>query len=140
MSKGFASTYRTGLLAGALAVSFIGIGVRLVWLHVVDRESGLRTIAKTRYQLIPEVARRGDILDAKGKFLATSRSSIELGVDPSALVETEKEKQKWPQLAALLGMPESELRRIFLTKFRSASPTTPASAASPATGSANLVF
>lgn len=137
MSKGFASSYRIVLLAAGLFVCFCGLAVRLVWLHVIDRDSLLKTIAKTRQQLIVETARRGDIRDARGAILATSRSTIVLGVDPSAL-RAEDEK-KWPELAAKIGMPEQELRKIFLTKYR-LTPANPASAASTAAQSPGLVF
>jgi cell division protein FtsI (penicillin-binding protein 3) len=138
MSKGFASSYRIVLLASGLLVCFGGLGVRLVWLHVIDRDSLLKTITKVRHQLIPEVARRGDILDARGALLATSSSRRVVGVDPSVL--RPQDQNLWPQLAAMIGMPEAELRRIFLTKYREPTPSTPAPAASAAVKPAGLVF
>src|SRR5687767_247874 len=98
-SKGFASNYRIVLLAAGLFVCFAGIGVKLVWLHVVDREEWLSTIVKVRRQMIVEKARRGDILDANGAILATSRPLLVVGVDPTTLIETDKEMRKWPRLA-----------------------------------------
>lgn len=133
MSRGFASSYRLVLLAGGLFACFATLAVRLVWLHVVDRESLLKSITRTRQQLIVETARRGDIRDARGAILATSRSTIVLGVDPSAL--RPQDERKWPQLAALIDVPEAELRRIFLTKSRPV-PAPTAAAAAPA----GLVF
>lgn len=115
MSKGFASSYRIVLLATALFVCFAGVGVRLVWLHVVDRDTLLKTIERTRQTMFREVARRGDIVDDHGALLATSRSCRVLGVDPMS-VRPEDEKH-WPKLAQLLGLPESELRRKLLTKY-----------------------
>lgn len=138
MSKGFASSYRIVLLAGGLLVCFSGLGVRLVWLHVIDRDALLQTITKVRYQVIPEVARRGDILDSRGGLLATSSSRRVLGVDPMSL--RPQDQNHWPQLAAMIGMPETELRRIFLTKFREPAPPTPALAASAMVKPADLVF
>ncbi len=107
MSKGFASNYRIVLLGAGLLTCFGVLGVRLIRLHVIDRERLLGTIAKVRLQLIPETARRGDILDARGARLATSHSEIILGVDPHSLLP--KDRKKWPQLAALLGLTEAEL-------------------------------
>lgn len=124
MSKGFASSYRIVLLAVGLFACFAGLGVRLVWLHVIDRDALLETIAKTRRQMTPEMARRGDILDARGGLLATSSSRRVLGVDPMSL--RPQDQKLWPQLAAMIGMPEAELRQIFLTKFREPAPATPA--------------
>jgi cell division protein FtsI (penicillin-binding protein 3) len=139
MSKGFAASYRTGLLAIGLLVCFAGVGARLVWLHVIDRDELLQSVAKVRSQLIREPARRGDILDKNGKILATSRSMFIVGVDPRAL--REQDEIKWPQLAALLGRPLPEVRKILTTKFRQPAPAAAAAtAASPATGSAGLVF
>lgn len=140
MSKGFASNYRIALLATGLLASFAGLGVRLVFLHVVEREALLATVVKARRQMVVDKARRGDILDAKGAVLATSRSMIVLGVDPSAIVDTAKEREKWAQLAAALGMPFAELEKVFTTKFRAPAPPTPAPAASAAPERANLVF
>jgi cell division protein FtsI/penicillin-binding protein 2 len=138
-SKGFASNYRIVLLALGMMGCFAGLGVRLYWLHVLDREEWLGSIDKARRQVIEDPARRGSILDARGAVLATSRSSIVVSVDPSFLIETEKEKQKWPKLAGLLGMPEAELQRVFATKYRPA--RAEPSAAAPNGGRASaLVF
>ena len=138
MSKGFASSYRIVLLASGLLACFGGLGVRLVWLHVIDRDSLLKTITKVRYQVIPEVARRGDIMDARGSLLATSSSRRVVGVDPISL--RPQDEHLWPQLAAMVNLPESQLRKIFLTKFREPAPSTPAIAASAAAKPAGLVF
>ncbi len=145
MSKGFASNYRILVLATGLFGVFGLLGARLVWLHVVDRDSYLRNIVKARRQIIVEKARRGDILDANGAILATSHSLIEVGVDPSALRKPDdklhaKDEAKWPQLAALLGLPLAELEKTFTTKFREPAPAPTASAASSAAAPAGLVF
>jgi cell division protein FtsI (penicillin-binding protein 3) len=121
MSKGFASNYRIILLATGVVGCFCGLGVRLVFLHVIDREELVRVVEKARRQTIRENARRGDILDARGNILATSRSMIVLGVDPQSL-RTEDEI-KWSQLAALIEMPLANLTRIFSTKTRPAEVT-----------------
>jgi cell division protein FtsI/penicillin-binding protein 2 len=130
MSKGFGSSYRIVLLATGLLACFGGLAVRLVWLHVIDRDSLLQTIAKVRHQVIPEVARRGDILDSRGGLLATSSSRRILGVDPMSL--RPQEEKLWPKLAEMIGMPEAELRKIFLTKYREpAAPPAAFDAANP---------
>lgn len=142
MSKGFASSYRLVLLAGGLLLCFGALATRLVWLHVIDHDELVRPIAKARWQMIPDPARRGDIYDTHGALLATSDSLIVLGVDPSWLRKPndklrERDEKKWPQLAALIGMPLPELRTIFTTKYRE---PTPASAAAPVAVPAGLVF
>ena len=100
MSKGFASNYRIILLATVVIGCFCGLGVRLVYLHVIDREELVQVVAKARRQIVPETARRGDILDARGNILATSRSMIVLGVDPQSL--RPEDEAKWPLLAPLI--------------------------------------
>ena len=137
MSKGFGSNYRIFLLAGFMLACFVGMGVRLVFLHAVDREKYLDGIGRARRQIIVEKARRGDIVDARGSILATSRSLIVLGVDPQSLLP--KEKDKWPQLAELIGMPLSELTRIFTTTSRPAASVS-APAGAPAAPGAGLVI
>ena len=118
MSKGFASNPRQILLATIVLASFVGVGARLVWLHVLDRDTLLRYVSQARYKIDPLPGRRGDILDANGAKLATSRSLIILAVDPQSL--RKEDEPKWPQLAALIGMNPSELARIFNTKTRPA--------------------
>ena len=127
MSKGFASTYRIVLLATGLFVCFGGVAARLVWLHVVDRDSLLKTITRTRQQFTPEIARRGDILDARGGLLATSSTQRVLGVDPLSL--RPQDEKNWSELAALIGLPERELRRIFTTRYREAPAPAPTAGA-----------
>ncbi len=118
MSKGFASNPRQILLATIVLASFVGVGARLVWLHVLDRDALLRYVSQARYKIDPLPGRRGDILDANGAKLATSRSLIILAVDPQSL--RKEDESKWPQLAGLIGMNPSELARIFNTKTRPA--------------------
>lgn len=114
--RGFASGYRLVLVAAVVLGSFGGVGVRLVHLHVIDRETLVSYVDRTRRSIVIEEARRGDILDTRGDVLATSRSLIELGVDPQVLEPDDR--RKWPQLAELIGMPLAELERVFTTKTR----------------------
>lgn len=138
MSKGFASSYRIVLLATGLFASFAGLGARLVWIQVTKRDELVRNLVKARVHREDLWARRGDILDSRGNILATSRSLMELGVDPHVL-RTEEEA-KWPQLAAFIGVPLPELRTLLTTKFRSVTAAIPAPAASPAPAPAGLVI
>jgi cell division protein FtsI/penicillin-binding protein 2 len=139
MSKGFASSYRIVLLATGIFVCFGGMGMRLVWLHVIDRDSYLKDITKARKQFLVETARRGDIRDARGAILATSRSMIVVGVDPSSL--RPQDEKKWPQLATMLGLPEAELRRIFTTKYGPPpEPVAPSASEVNASGPVALTF
>lgn len=132
MSKGFASNYRILLLGAGILGCFGWIGLRLLDLHVFERDRLVSYVDRARRQITIEPAKRGDILDDKGDRLATSRSLIVLGVDPQALVKADE--PKWPELARLINVPLPELTRIFNTKTRT---ITPAAALAPAEGSEN---
>jgi len=136
MSKGFATAGRIGTIAGLVLFAFGVVGTKLVWLHVVKRDQLLGSVSKARRQLIVETARRGDIVDARGNILATSRSLIVLGVDPQSL--RKEDEKKWPQLAELTGVPLGQIQKTFGTKFRPASVATPAPEATSAAQPANL--
>ena len=45
MSKGFASNYRTALLAAGIFICFAGVGVRLFYLHVIDRDKLVKFVS-----------------------------------------------------------------------------------------------
>ena len=115
MRKGFASNARLVLLSLGVSACFVGLGVRLVWLHWLERESYTAFLEQARKQTIVELARRGDILDVRGNRLATSRSLIELGADPQDL--RREDEAKWPELARLLGMPLGQLETLLRRRF-----------------------
>lgn len=138
MSKGYAANYRLFLIATLIGCGLTGVGVRLVFLHVINRGEHLDRIERVRRQIIVENARRGDILDANGAVLATSRSLIVLGADPQVL--RPEDEAKWPQLAELLNKPLAEVRTILLTKTRPAVTVPTAVAAARDTPAGGLVF
>ncbi len=107
MSKGFASTIRMTLLAVGVLACFLGVAVKLVFLHVIDRDDMLKFVNKARRQIVVEHARRGAILDTKGDLLATSRSFVVVGVDPEMM--NPEDERRWPELARLLKISPVEL-------------------------------
>ena len=109
MSKGFASNNRMALVALGVFTCFVVVGVRLVFLHVIDREVLLQHVERARRQIVIEHARRGTILDVKGNVLATSRSFVQLGADPEML--RKEDEAKWAELAQLLNLPETQIRQ-----------------------------
>lgn len=138
MSKGYAANYRLFLIATLIGCGLTGVGVRLVFLHVINRGEHLDRIERVRRQIIVENARRGDILDTNGAVLATSRSLIVLGVDPQML--RPEDEAKWPQLASLLNKPLAEVRTVLLTKTRPAVTVPTEVAAARDTPAGGLVF
>ena len=135
MSKGFATNRLTLLSLGVIAC-FMAVGVRLVFLHVVDRDELLRFVDKARRQIVIEHARRGAILDTKGNLLATSRSEMTVAVDAWSLdeyLQIEKnpvkrakkaaaEQAKRVQLAAILGLPLEQIEQAFTPAMRAIKP------------------
>ncbi len=140
MSKGYASNYRIVVLAFCGFAGFGAVATRLVWLHVVERDDLVKTIARTRQVAtpIPEIARRGDIRDARGSVLATSSPRLEVGIDPWSVLP--KDEAKWPQLAELLKIPVADIVAATRRRYRDDPPIKPARIVSthPETGA--LVF
>jgi cell division protein FtsI (penicillin-binding protein 3) len=137
MSKGFASNYRSVLLGVGVVACFGCIALRLLDLHVFERDRLMGYVDRARRQITVEPAKRGDILDDKGDRLATSRSLIVLGVDPQALLKADE--SKWPELAKLLNLPQAELKRILTTKTRTASLAKPVAVQVPFSVAAEAV-
>jgi cell division protein FtsI/penicillin-binding protein 2 len=125
MSQGYAANHRMRFLTVGVIACFMVIGVRLLFLHILDREELLKFVEKARKQIVVERARRGAILDAKGNLLAASRSFVVLGADPEML--RPEDERDWPEVARLLNLPapqlESTLRRaIAASKVALANP------------------
>lgn len=116
MSRGFASNYRIVLVAVGVFGGLAAAAGRLVQLHVIDRERLVQRVEQSRRTIEPLYARRGDIFDARGHILATSRSLIEVWVDPQ-MVRPEEEA-KWSEAARLLNLPVAEVVETFRTKTR----------------------
>jgi cell division protein FtsI/penicillin-binding protein 2 len=141
MRKGFASSYRIVLVAALVGLSLAAVIARLYDLHVLDRARFLKMVTQARTGIIVENARRGDIRDSRGQVLAMSRPRVILGVDPQVVLA--KDEEKWPQLAALIGVPLPEIRRIFTTKTGSSEQSLnvpKGSAKTPSDPSAPLTF
>jgi len=131
-ARGFAQNLRLHLIAGAVVVSFAVVAVRLVELHVLDREHYLSQIQDARHRVVADPARRGDILDARGDLLATTRTDLTLAIDPWALPEkveaqkfaTRKAAYETEQRAAraaladLLGVPAADLEAAYAPAWK----------------------
>ena len=134
MSKGFASSYRLVLIATGVLLCFTAVGARLVSLHVLERAHLVTYVDQARYKMEREHGRRGDILDAAGDPLATSRPMVQLAVDAWALpeylehigkhnvdvaVERESiERQKRRELAKVLGMTVEDVEAFWVPGYQ----------------------
>lgn len=116
MSRVFIADWRLLLLALGIVGGFGCVLARLYILHVVDSDE-LRAIAESsREMTIPLEARRGDIVDARGNLLATTRPRINLGVDPQ--MATLEQAAGWHRLSKLLDIPFAKLQSVVEDKFR----------------------
>ncbi len=136
MSRGFSSSHRLSLLAAFALAGFGLVGGQLLRLQVFNRAVRLAEINRTRDAVVVVPARRGDILDARGDTLATSRTKVALAIDPWALddlLATEKpgprqeqlrraELEKRATLALLLGMSAAELDLLYAPVSRDRQP------------------
>lgn len=108
MSKGFSSNGRMVLLATGILLCFCGIGARLVFLHVLQRDELLKEVERARRSFVVESARRGDILAVGGQLLASSHTLVEVGVDPQSF--RREDEARLPELARLLKISLADVR------------------------------
>ncbi len=135
-ARGFAHNFRLYLVAGLVVLCFGVVAQRLFELHVTEREHYLAQIEETRRRVVVDAARRGDILDARGDLLATTRTDITLAIDPWYLPEkiealklparqarfVADQKEARAKLAEVLGMPAAELEALYAPAWKSADP------------------
>jgi len=116
MSRAFVSGARAGLVCGVVGFAFCVLLGRLFFLHVVDQQELREHVESNRKMVNVIEARRGNIVDARGNLLATTRTTYNIGVDPQAVQEEDREKL--PELARILGRPLPEIEKVFTTKTR----------------------
>lgn len=87
-------------------------------LHVIDRSELLAYVEKSRKMVQLVEARRGNIVDRQGNLLATTHTTINLGVDPQSVREADL--AKLPELAALIEQPLEKVVTAFQRKSRPA--------------------
>ncbi len=114
MSKAFIASWRLGLVGIAVLVAFTCIFGRLYYLHIWESKELLRLAENSRRKLETKHSRRGNILDARGNLLASTRTAMEVGVDPQAV--DPKDLPKLPLLAYYTGISLEELEKRFKNK------------------------
>lgn len=100
MAQVFVCDKRFRFFVIGVLVVFLLIFSRLFYLHVIAQDRLSRIAERNRQKLDIIQARRGNILDARGNLLATTRPVVTLGVDPQ--VYDEKDADKLPKLAEIL--------------------------------------
>ncbi|MEQ2006533.1 MAG: penicillin-binding protein 2 [Limisphaerales bacterium] len=106
---------RLVLMAFLLFVAFCGLGYRLVDLQVMQHEVlKAKANAQVRQTRLLE-PRRGDIRDARGNLLATSRPVKTVFADPVLIGDRQAEIAR--ALAPILQLPEAELHKRLLPQI-----------------------
>ncbi len=108
MSLSFISPIRIGFLKVVVALAFVVLIGRFVYLHVFEHERLSRIVEHNRENMRTLYSKRGDIVDARGNLLAATREVFEVGVDPQAF-DQEEDGEKLVELAKILELPESEV-------------------------------
>ncbi len=116
MSKTFGSRTRLRFLLVVVVVIFAVIFARLIYLHVWKQEKLIGIIERNRQKFDVIHSCRGNVVDKRGNLLATTRSVIELGVDPQMI--REEDRDKWQDLARLTKLNIKDIERVFTEKFR----------------------
>jgi len=107
MKSYFISPFRFYFIFFSVSFAFCSLGGRLVYLQLFKATDYAELASGARKNFIEVKARRGDIVDAKGNLLATTRSVVEIGVDPHSV--TEEDWEKFGPLADLLKLPQGEI-------------------------------
>ena len=107
MKSYFISPFRFYFIFFSVSFAFCSLGGRLVYLQLFKATDYAELASGARKNFIEVKARRGDIVDSKGNLLATTRSVVEIGVDPHSV--TEEDWVKFGPLAELLMLPQSEI-------------------------------
>jgi cell division protein FtsI/penicillin-binding protein 2 len=113
----FLSPIRFYLVFAAITCVFCSLAGRLVYLQVVKGDALRDSAQNARQNFSVLLARRGDIVDAKGNLFATTRSVVEVGVDPQAVQD--EDYPKVSKLAELLQVSEQKILKAFSNKTRS---------------------
>lgn len=131
-ARGFEHHFRLYLIAGVIVTGFGVVAHRLVQLHLLEREHFLSQIQVTRLRVVSEPARRGDIYDARGDLLATTRTDITLAIDPWALpakIEAQKfadrkirfeedQRKARASLAQLIDIPVETIEGLYTPTWK----------------------
>jgi len=91
---------RVTITAALLALWVVGIEARLVYLQVIDKADLVKRAERQQMQTIPLSAKRGDIVDRRGRVLATSVDADTIYAVPSAI---EDEAATVAKLCGALG-------------------------------------
>ena len=110
----FVSKFRFYLVFFSIIFAFCSVGGRLVWLQVWNADKYTEIASSARKKVSTIKARRGDIVDSKGNLLATTRSVVDVGMDPHIILD--EDKLKWSTLAGYLNISMKQLEEASNSK------------------------
>jgi cell division protein FtsI/penicillin-binding protein 2 len=103
------SRARALVLLVVVALATTGIGARLAWWQVVDRERLARIALEQLAQNEEIAAERGEIFDRHGELLATSVEVQSIFATPPTVSDPARSAAR---LSPLIGIPADDLRRL----------------------------
>ena len=116
MSKAFVCNQRSTIVFATIAMAFAVLLGRLIYLHTWNHADLLEQIESSRRMVKVLKARRGNVVDCQGNLLATTHTTVNVGVDPQAALEVDAAKLK--NLAKLLGKPIASIEHAIATKTK----------------------
>lgn len=106
--------WRSRIIWAGCLLGFCVVGARLGQLHVKESARFEAQALSVRERVIPLEAKRGNVYDRNGDLLATTRTRIQLGIDPS--VFSEENMGKLVQVAGIIGEDWPTVREKALTR------------------------
>lgn len=107
--------FRFWILALFFLFGYGAIGYRLVELHALKGPELVDELQSSRFRVLTEMPRRGDIVDVNGEILATSHIFLEVGVDRHEIQGHELDDI--PLIARSLGLSVAEVEEAFGVKY-----------------------
>lgn len=115
MKSVFIGRFRYFVVLFGVVFAFCSVGGRLIWLQVWNADRYKEIALNARKQIVAIEARRGDIVDSKGNLLATTRSVVEVGLDPHVVEDVDR--LKWNALSGYLGVDVGVIEEAWNRKF-----------------------
>lgn len=100
---------RVGLAAGFVALMFLVLFARFVWLQIVEHDHYHTQAEDNRISIVPVVPNRGLIVDRHGAVLAENYTAYTLEIDPTRVPDIEATIDA---LSELVGIAPKDRRRF----------------------------
>ncbi|MHC4922563.1 MAG: peptidoglycan D,D-transpeptidase FtsI family protein [Planctomycetota bacterium] len=118
MEERVVARFRASLVFTFLLMVFGALSGRLFWIQVWNHEAYAKASARQQVERLKVPAARGDLLDRRGRILATSRLVPSLAVDPKVLKAKKIVRPVAAALARVTGVDEARLLRRIVKGHR----------------------